>query len=216
MTRRMSTPARSDRLGRLVVAVRRQVAWTVIHNQAIADRLGMGVTDLQCVNLLDIEGTMTAGRLAELMGLTTGAVTGVLDRLERGGLLRREADPADRRRVVARLVPEEMERVRTAYAAIGAGVQDLYATFDDAQLALLIDYAERSTEITRRITAELRSVGARQPRGDRGRAIGRAGRDDRGTPRDQRVGRRGCGSGRTPRCRTSTGPASPGGRPGSG
>jgi DNA-binding MarR family transcriptional regulator len=130
----------------------------VLHNQAIADRLGMGVTDLHCVNLLDIEGPMTAGRLAELMGLTTGAVTGVLDRLERAGLVRREADPADRRRVVAQLVPEGMARVRAAYAAVGGAVQELYASFDDAALALLVDYAERSTEITRRITADIRRV----------------------------------------------------------
>jgi DNA-binding MarR family transcriptional regulator len=156
MPRSESTPARADLIHRLVVAVRRQVAWTVLHNQAIADRLGLGITDLHCVNLLDLEGPMTAGRLAELMGLTTGAVTGVLDRLERAGLLRREVDPADRRRVVARLQPEGMERVRAAYAAVGSGVDELYAGFDDAQLALLADYAERSAEITRRITAEMR------------------------------------------------------------
>jgi len=47
------------------------VSWTVLHNQTIADRLGLGITDLHCVNLLDLEGPMTAGRLAELMGLTT-------------------------------------------------------------------------------------------------------------------------------------------------
>ncbi len=158
MTESMSTPARSELLRRLVGAVRRQVAWTVLHNQAIADRLGMGVTDLQCVNLLDIEGPMTAGRLAELIGLTTGAVTGVLDRLERAGLARREADPADRRRVVVQLVPEGMARVRAAYAPVGGAVQELYAGFDDAEVALLVGYAERSAEITRRITTDLRSV----------------------------------------------------------
>ncbi len=172
----MSSPARADLLRRLVSAVRRQVAWTVLHNQTIADRLGMGVTDLHCVNLLDIEGPMTAGRLAELMGLTTGAVTGVLDRLERAGALRREADPADRRRVVARLVPEGMERVRAAYAAVGSEVEDLYAGYDDAQLAFLVEYAERNAELTRRITTEMRlrdQGGAREsegrlstPRGD--------------------------------------------------
>jgi DNA-binding MarR family transcriptional regulator len=171
-----STPARAALLRRLVSAVRRQVAWTVLHNQTIADRLGVGVTDLHCVNLLDIEGPMTAGRLAELMGLTTGAVTGVLDRLERAGALRREADPADRRRVVARLVPEGMERVRAAYAAVGSEVEDLYAGYDDAQLAFLVEYAERNAELTRRITTEMRlrdQGGAREsegrlstPRGD--------------------------------------------------
>ncbi|MGA2284099.1 MAG: MarR family transcriptional regulator [Candidatus Dormibacteria bacterium] len=157
MAKPVSTPERADLVRRLVLAVRRQVAWTVLHNQAIADRLGMGVTDLHCVNLLDIEGPMTAGRLAELMGLTTGAVTGVLDRLERAGLVRREADPADRRRVVARLVPAGMERVRVAFDAVGAGVQEIYAGYDEAQLRLLVEHAERSAELTRRITAEMRT-----------------------------------------------------------
>jgi len=157
MTEPVSSPERAERLRRLVGAVRRQVAWTVLHNQTIADGLGMGVTDLHCVNLLDIEGPMTAGRLAELMGLTTGAVTGVLDRLERAGVLRREADPADRRRVVARLVPEGMERVRAAYAAVGAEVAELFAGYDDAQLAFLVEYTEGNAEMTRRLTTEMRA-----------------------------------------------------------
>jgi len=84
-------------------------------------------------------------------------VTGVLDRLERAGVLRREADPADRRRVVARLVPEGMERVREVYAGVGSEVEDLYAGYDDAQLAFLVDYTERNAEMTRRITTEMRA-----------------------------------------------------------
>jgi DNA-binding MarR family transcriptional regulator len=152
-----STPARADLIRRLTEAVRRQVAWTVLHNQAIAERLGMSATDLHAINLLDIEGPITAGRLAELMSLTTGAVTGVLDRLERAGLVRREADPADRRRVVARLVPAGMERVRAAFLAVGTGVQDLYAGYDDSQLKLLVEYTESNAEIARRITAQMRA-----------------------------------------------------------
>ena len=154
----LSSPSRDELIQRLIQAVRRQVAWTVLHNQAIADRLGMGITDLHCVNLLDMEGPMTAGRLAELMGLTTGAVTGVLDRLERAGMVRREADPADRRRVIARLVPEGMERVRAAFGAVGAGAQEIYASYDEAQLGLLTEYSERSAEMTRRLTAEMRGA----------------------------------------------------------
>jgi DNA-binding MarR family transcriptional regulator len=150
-------PSRAELIERLTTAVRRQVAWTVLHNQAIADRLGLGITDLHCTNLLAIEGPMTAGRLAVLMGITTGAVTGVLDRLERAGMVRREPDPADRRRVIARLVPEGMERVAAEYAAIAAAVATLYAGYDEGQLALLTDYATRSAELTQAITARLRS-----------------------------------------------------------
>ncbi len=171
----MSTTPRPEFLRRLIGSVRRQVAWTVLHNQAIADRLGMAVTDLHCINLLDLEGSMTAGRLAELLGLTTGAVTGVLDRLERTGLVRREADPSDRRRVIARLVPEGMEKVRAAFAPVGAGAQEIYSSYDEAQLALLIDYAERSAELTRRITTEMRATSgspAADPAGEASAPLG--------------------------------------------
>jgi DNA-binding MarR family transcriptional regulator len=166
----MSTASRPDLIRRLVIAVRRQVAWTVLHNQAIADRLGMGLTDLHCVNLLDLEGPMTAGRLADLLGLTTGAVTGVLDRLEGAGVVRREADPVDRRRVVAQLVPGGMERVRAAYAAVAAATQELYSSYDEGQLALLVDYAQRSVEITRRLTTEMRSRSTAVGEGEGGAA----------------------------------------------
>ncbi len=158
MAEATSTTPRPELIRRLITAVRRQVAWTVLHNQAIADRLGLAVTDLHCINLLELEGPMTAGRLAELLALTTGAVTGVLDRLERAGLVRREADPSDRRRVIARLVPEGMEKVRAAFAAVGSGAQVMYSRYDDGQLALLIDYAERSAELTRGLTTEMRST----------------------------------------------------------
>ncbi len=169
MSETPSTPPdpRAELVGRLTIAVRRQVAWTVLHNQAIADRVGMGVTDLHCVNLLDLEGPMTAGRLADLLGLTTGAVTGVLDRLESGGVLRREADPSDRRRVIARLVPEGMERVRAAYREVAAGAGEMYARYDAAQLRLLADHVERSAEMTRRLTTAMRA-GSQRPVGAEG------------------------------------------------
>ncbi len=168
MPKPMSTISRTELVGRLVTAVRHQVAWTVLHNQAIADALGIGPTDLHCINLLDLEGAMSAGRLAELMGLTTGAVTGVLDRLEGAGMVRREPDPSDRRRVIVQLVPEGVERVRAAYTAVGAGAQEQYSRYDEAQLALLVDYAEQSAAMTRRLTTTMRSSGSAAPAAEGG------------------------------------------------
>src|SRR4051794_32053548 len=81
---------------------------TVLYTQAVADQLGLNLTDLSCTGILSAEGPITAGRLAELTGLTTGAITGVIDRLERAGYVRRESDPNDRRRVVVTLVGEKV------------------------------------------------------------------------------------------------------------
>src|SRR5262245_28053331 len=75
--------------------------------RAAAGRLGMNVTDLQVIDILEIMGPSTAGQLAELTGLTTGAITGMIDRLETNGLVRRESDPNDGRRVLVRLSPSE-------------------------------------------------------------------------------------------------------------
>ena len=69
-------------------------------NHAVAERLGLDPTAWECLTLLFEQGPVTAGRLAELTGLTTGAVTGLVDRLEGAGYVRRERDPKDRRRVI--------------------------------------------------------------------------------------------------------------------
>src|SRR5215216_6498033 len=68
-------------------------------DQAIADHLGMNRTDMRCIDLIDQAGGMTAGELARAADLTTGAVTAVIDRLEKAGMARRVPDPLDRRRV---------------------------------------------------------------------------------------------------------------------
>src|SRR5919112_2772868 len=78
--------------------------------QAVAERSGMNLTDLQCIAILTSTGPITAGQLAESMRLTTGAVTGVINRMERAGYVRREKDPDDGRRVVIQPVPEELGR----------------------------------------------------------------------------------------------------------
>ena len=79
-------------------------------HQAVAECVGLNVTDHKCLDVLVRSGPMTAGQLAQLTGLTTGAVTGVLDRLERAGFVRRQSDPSDRRRVIAQPLIEQAER----------------------------------------------------------------------------------------------------------
>ena len=82
--------------------------------RAAAARIGMTVTDMQVIDILDLTGPTTAGQLADLTGLTTGAITGILNRLEEAGLVRRERDPNDGRKVIVRLATgkDEMHEVR--------------------------------------------------------------------------------------------------------
>jgi DNA-binding MarR family transcriptional regulator len=118
---------------------------------ACADRLGLHSTDWGCVLLLNeaVPEPLTAGQLAELTGLTTGAVTGVLDRLENAGYVRRERDPNDRRRVIARLVPDEMARIRPMFDGMIADMLAVHRDHSDGELAAVIDVLTRSSEILR-------------------------------------------------------------------
>jgi DNA-binding MarR family transcriptional regulator len=118
---------------------------------ACADRLGLHSTDWGCVLLLNEAEPqpLTAGQLAELTGLTTGAVTGVLDRLEGAGFVRRERDPGDRRRVIVRLVPEAMARVRPLFMGLLADLQAVHGDYSDDELALFVEMITRSSEVLR-------------------------------------------------------------------
>lgn len=163
----MSSPP-PDR-AHLLDALRRELgrvsAQSVLFSQAVADRLGMHPTDLECLDILRDAGPITAGRLAELAGLTTGAITGVVDRLERAGYVRRESDPADRRRVIIRLVPERAaDTIAPLYAPLSRALDDLFSRYSDQDLALILDFAARSNAIVKAETVRLRQeAGTRHP-----------------------------------------------------
>src|SRR6266849_4291175 len=107
--------ARAALMEELEHAVRRSSAQGVIFGQTVASRVGISSSDLECLDFLNLEGRVTAGRLAEVTGLTTGAITGVVDRLEKAGLVRRERDDNDRRKVFIATVPENVAKVGRFY-----------------------------------------------------------------------------------------------------
>jgi DNA-binding MarR family transcriptional regulator len=129
-----------------------------LHQQVAADRLGLNRTDLTLIGLLEAHGARTPGQIAEASGLTTGAVTGVVDRLEKAGLVRREPDPADRRRVLVRLLRERLGRVVEVHEPIHLALHALEAGLDAAHRAAVRDYIRRATEAfdrdARRLMAE--------------------------------------------------------------
>jgi DNA-binding MarR family transcriptional regulator len=133
------------------------IAEVVLFNQAVADRLGMNPTDLQCLNILSETGPVAAGRLAEETGLTTGAVTGVIDRLERAGYAWRERDPKDKRRVIVHPLPERARgEIGPLYASIGRSFVEVCSRYEEGELALILDFVTRSHLLNREETARLR------------------------------------------------------------
>src|SRR5437763_15469371 len=104
-------PARGELVEGLLRLGRQLSSATIMFHQAVADHFGLNPTDHKCMDLLFTKGPMTAGELADVTGLTTGAITGVIDRLEGDGFVRREDDPNDRRRVIVRVVPRRQQEV---------------------------------------------------------------------------------------------------------
>jgi DNA-binding MarR family transcriptional regulator len=152
------SPAERERLlEALGREMQKLIAEVVLFNQAVADRLGMNPTDLQCLNMLLESGPVTAGRLAEETGLTTGAVTGVIDRLERAGYAWRERDPQDKRRVIVHPLPERAGgEIGPLYASMGQSFAEMCSRYDEGELALILDFVRRSHPLNREETARLR------------------------------------------------------------
>jgi DNA-binding MarR family transcriptional regulator len=124
----------------------------------------MTVTDLQVIDLLESAGPATAGQLADLTGLTTGAITGMLNRLEEGGLVRRERDPADGRRVIVRLTSGKDERSAPAIASMGKAWEELASNYDEEQVAFIVEFLKRSNALSRQELGRLREA----PQDERG------------------------------------------------
>jgi DNA-binding MarR family transcriptional regulator len=146
-------------------------------HQAIADRLGLNPTDHKCADILFVKGPLTAGELAELTGLTTGAITGVIDRLEKVGFVRREDDPSDRRRVIVRVLPSCHRKVGRLFEPFAAAMDELCSRYSDRELAIILDFMTRSQQVAHEQTVRLRQQrtadGPRKPRKTRGRRMPR-------------------------------------------
>jgi DNA-binding MarR family transcriptional regulator len=126
-----------------------------------AKRLGVNRTDLLALNAIENAGGLTAGQLASAAGLTTGAVTGVIDRLERAGYARRVADPADRRRVKLEVTPAFYARAAEIWAPMAADWRSALDRFTRADLERLLEVLRATSDIGRRHMDRLRESDAR-------------------------------------------------------
>lgn len=155
----MSTQERRQELLQAFGRVGREVsAATVMFHAAVADSLGLNPTDHKCVDLLVTHGPLTAGQIAEKTGLTSGAITGVIDRLEAAGYARREPDPEDRRRVIVAPIAETIDRdIAPLFQSLGYEWRDLCADYTDEEIERVIDVLTRSAGILRAKTQRLKA-----------------------------------------------------------
>ena len=154
-------PARAQLAAAFGAAIRRTGSLMQLMGQAAADQIGINATDLNCLNILSFSGQMTAGQLAKATGLTTASITGVIDRLEEAGYVRRERDTADRRRVVIHLVPERaITDVAAVFLPMVQAWQAMAERYSDEELRLIVGFYGQMEDVLRQHITVLRDRSA--------------------------------------------------------
>ena len=142
--------SRQELLRRLGQELGREIsAQTIFFHEVAARKLGLNATDTRCLDLISRAGSseVTAGDLGRATGLTTGAVTGILDRLEAAGLVERVRDSNDRRRVIVRPLPEAAARLGDVYEGLGTAMAKLASGYRTKELELISHFLERQLVI---------------------------------------------------------------------
>jgi DNA-binding MarR family transcriptional regulator len=148
---------KSDVIGELIGEFRTSGNHDDAFDNLAAQRLGVNETDLHCLNIIQNSGGVTAGELAKAAGLTTGAVTGVIDRLERVGFARRVADPEDRRRVKLEVTPKFYARAEKIWGPVAEDWSTVLGRqFNTEELNLIIRFLRSSNEISEKHLERLR------------------------------------------------------------
>jgi len=148
---------RFELLGKLYDLGRAMSTQTVFLHQAIAQSVGLNATDTKCLDLIlrNDPPQVTAGWLAERTGLTTGAITHIVDRLEKGRYIERHRDTADRRKVFLRVRMENLARLAPKYEMIGKAYMEMVEQYSDSQLQLICEYLEKTSAVSERELAKL-------------------------------------------------------------
>jgi len=135
-------PAAVTPADRIVLEIRRFIASAIFFNSKAAEKVGLGLTDMQMLNLLQLHGPSTPTRLAEWTGLSSGGVTVALDRLEKAGYIRRAPNPGDRRSLLITLLPAPMRKLATMYEGVEKETRRLLATLPPQDLEAVVRFFE--------------------------------------------------------------------------
>lgn len=145
-----------QRVYELAREMRLMSSFDSLFSHAVAERTGMHSTDIETMDLLNVFGPMTAGQLSDLTGLSSGATTRLIDRLVQAGLVRRVADPADRRRVRIEPIGENLREIGAMYTPLAEALGRAWASFSDDELAVILRFVRESNAIVAAENARLR------------------------------------------------------------
>jgi DNA-binding MarR family transcriptional regulator len=153
----MSKKTKPELIVELLAAVRANQSATDQMDDAAARGFGVNRTDARCLDIVEQFGPITAGRLSEMAGLTTGSVTAVIDRLVAKGYLRRVPDPGDRRRVMVELTEELEQLAGRYYGPLAQQAFPFLSRYTNAELGLVTEFLRTSTEIVEKRAREIRA-----------------------------------------------------------
>ncbi|MCI1590214.1 MarR family winged helix-turn-helix transcriptional regulator [Heyndrickxia oleronia] len=132
----------------LLHELRQNSARAVMLHQLISEKMGLNATDHKCLDYLNRTGPVTAGQLADITGLTTGAVTNIIDRLEKAGYVIRDKDPNDRRRVVVKPIPEGSAQLSPMFHSIMQSTLNIISRYNEQEILLILDFIRQCNEMT--------------------------------------------------------------------
>ena len=139
-------------------ACQRSGTLTVIHTNAVANKIGLSATEFESMDIISRYQPMSAGQLSTCCGLTSGAITGIIDRLERAGFVRRKADPRDRRRVLLEPIEDRKKsrKIRELYRPMGHAFEAATKDCTPEQIEFMIKFVNRMNQETEKVIVELR------------------------------------------------------------
>ncbi|QGQ98873.1 MarR family transcriptional regulator [Paenibacillus psychroresistens] len=149
---------RSQLIDHLIGQLKLSSTRGILFHQTLADFLGLNITDHKCLGFLLEEGPQTAGKLAELTGLTTGAVTGVIDRLEKAGYVNREKDPHDRRRVMIAPAMDSQARMGKLFLSLYESSVQMSSQYTDQELNVILRFITESSQMMLQETDKLKQL----------------------------------------------------------
>ncbi len=148
--------ALQERLYEVAREMRLMSTFDALFSHAAAERVGMHPTDIETIDLLNVLGPMSAGELSHLTGLSSGATTRLIDRVESAGLVRRRPDEHDRRRVIIEPVYEKLTEVGEVYGPMGASLGRQWSHFSDEELSLIMRFLRETNSVLVAENARLR------------------------------------------------------------
>lgn len=130
---------------------------TIMFHNAVAERLGINATDHRCFDYILRMGGVTAGQLSRETGLTSGAITGVIDRLQKAGFVCRQSDPKDRRKVVIVPLPDRLPEMEKLFRSLGRNMGRIMSRYSVRESEVLVDFMQRCSLIMRQANLKIRS-----------------------------------------------------------